>query len=116
MPQATVIVCSTCKREGEVVGPALLAAARASAPAGIEVRSVRCLANCSRGPSAIVRAEGGWTYLFGGLDPGADGPSLVTGAELLAGSPDGLMPWRGRPEVLKRQMLARVPPIDFPEG
>ncbi len=116
MPRATVVVCSTCKQEGKVVGPDLLSAARAAAPSAVEVRSVRCLANCSRGPSALVRAEGGWTYLFGQLDPAKDGPALVAGAELLADSGDGLMPWRGRPEVLKRCMLARVPPIDFPEG
>ena len=28
---------------------------------------------------------------------------------------DGLMPWRGRPEILKRGLIARVPPIDFIE-
>jgi predicted metal-binding protein len=25
------------------------------------------------------------------------------------------MPWRGRPEPLKRGLIARVPPIDFQE-
>jgi predicted metal-binding protein len=23
------------------------------------------------------------------------------------------MPWQGRPEILKRQMIARIPPFDF---
>ncbi len=45
----------------------------------------------------------------------ADAQALVQGAQLLAGSADGLMPWRGRPEALKRGLIARVPPLDFTE-
>ena len=41
--------------------------------------------------------------------------ALIDGARLLAARPDGLMPWRGRPEPLKRGLIARVPPIDFIE-
>ena len=41
--------------------------------------------------------------------------ALVQGAQLLAGSADGLMPWRGRPDALKRGLIARVPPFDFSE-
>jgi predicted metal-binding protein len=33
----------------------------------------------------------------------------------LAGATDGIMPWRGRPEPLKRGLIARVPPLDFAE-
>jgi predicted metal-binding protein len=38
---------------------------------------------------------------------------LVAGARLLAGAADGIMPWRGRPEPLKRGLIARVPPLNF---
>jgi predicted metal-binding protein len=34
---------------------------------------------------------------------------------MLARSADGLLPWSGRPEILKRGLIARVPPIDYPE-
>ena len=37
------------------------------------------------------------------------------GARLLAEAADGLMPWRGRPEPLKRGLIARMPPLDFTE-
>jgi predicted metal-binding protein len=120
---ATVYVCITCRRadepEAEPRPGALLADAttRAAQGSGIAVRRVRCLANCTRGPSAAMRANGGgtsWTYIFGGLDlAGAD--ALIEGARLLAAAPDGLMPWRGRPEPLKRGLIARVPPLDFTE-
>src|SRR5438045_1423098 len=74
----------------------------------VVVRRVQCLANCSRGPSAAVRCNGSWAYIFGGLDEGNAG-ALIDGARLLANAADGIMPWRGRPEPLKRSLVARVP-------
>ena len=41
--------------------------------------------------------------------------ALVDGARLFASAADGLMPWRGRPDILKRGLIARVPPLDFIE-
>jgi predicted metal-binding protein len=113
-----IYVCITCKRSGEPdTEPrpgALLADATERAAAGTEVqiRRLRCLANCTRGPSAAMRANSSWTYVFGGL--GAENAdALVAGARLLAGAADGILPWRGRPEILKRGLIARVPPLDF---
>jgi predicted metal-binding protein len=75
---------------------------------------VKCLANCNRGLSAAVRRNHAWTYVFGGLDP-VNGPAaLVEGARLFSHAADGVMPWRGRPEALKRGLIARTPPVDFP--
>ena len=87
---------------------------RPQAPASRSGR-VRCLANCTRGPSAAMRCNGSWTYVFGELDV-ACAAALIEGARLLAGAPDGIMPWRGRPEPLKRGLIARMPPIDFRGG
>jgi predicted metal-binding protein len=117
----TVYVCTTCKRAGEPdTEPrpgALLAAATERVAAGteVDVRRLRCLANCTRGPSAAMRCNGSWTYVFGGLDATC-ADALIEGARLLAGAVDGILPWRGRPEILKRGLIARVPPIDFFEG
>jgi predicted metal-binding protein len=115
-----IYVCVTCRRLGEPETEprpgALLARATADAAAGsgVVVRQVRCLANCTRGLSAAVRCNGSWTYVFGGLDVTC-GPALVDGARLLASASDGIMPWRGRPEPLKRGLIARVPPLNFEE-
>jgi len=117
----TVYVCTTCKRAGEPDSEprpgVLLAAATERAAAGteVDVRRLRCLANCTRGPSAAMRCNGSWTYVFGGLDATC-AEALIEGARLLAGAADGILPWRGRPEILKRGLIARVPPIDFFEG
>jgi predicted metal-binding protein len=115
-----IYVCVTCKRAGEPDREprpgALLAAATERAATGTEVtvRRLRCLANCTRGPSAAMRCNGSWTYLFGGLDT-VNAAALVEGVRLLAGAADGILPWRGRPDVLKRGLIARVPPLDFEE-
>ncbi len=115
----TIYVCITCRGGRPLdlvpVPGAVLAEAtsRAADGTGITVRRVRCLANCNRGLSAAVRRDGAWTYVFGGLDPEAGGRALIDGAKLFARSPDGLMPWRGRPEALKRGLVARTPPFEF---
>jgi predicted metal-binding protein len=119
-PAAPVVyVCITCRQAGEPEreprAGALLAdaAERAAAGTEVEVRRLRCLANCTRGPTAALRCNGSWTYVFGDLDPTC-ADALVAGARLLAAG-GGILPWRGRPEHLKGRMIARVPPMDFLE-
>lgn len=121
-PAVTLFICTTCRAPGveappeaERDGARLLAAASAvSVPAGVAVVGVSCLANCKRALSAAMVRRDGWTYVFGDLSP-ESAPDLLAGATLLAGSQDGLMPWRGRPDVLKRGMIARIPPLAFPK-
>ncbi len=118
---ATVYVCITCRRAGDPEdaprpGLALAqATAKAADGTGVAVRQVQCLANCSRALSAAMRCDGAWTYVFGGLEPDRDAEALIEGAQLLARAEDGVLPWRGRPDILKRGLIARVPPLDFTE-
>lgn len=86
------------------------AAAEAARASEVRVRHVTCLGNCKRGLSAAMLREGCWSYVFGGLEP-ASAADLIAGAELFARSEDGLMPFRGRPETLKRGLVARVPTL-----
>jgi predicted metal-binding protein len=115
-----IYVCVTCRGgkpldlvpvPGEVLADAT---ARAAEGTGIAVRPVRCLANCNRGLSAAVRRDGAWTYVFGDLDPAGGAAALIEGAKLYAAALDGLMPWRGRPDALKRGLVARTPPFESP--
>lgn len=111
----TVVVCATCRDEtGSDAHPragALLAANAHSAAEGeVRVASVDCLGNCKRRLSAAILRDGCWSYVFGDLSVDS-GPDLVAGAKLFAGSADGLIPWRGRPDSLKRGLVARIPPL-----
>lgn len=117
----TLLVCSSCRREGDGPGEPrpgsrLADAVRAAAVEGVAVsvavRRVACLGNCGRGLSVAVYRPGCWTYVFGGLDE-SSGADLLEGARLLAASSDGFMPYRDRPAALKRGLIARVPPIDL---
>lgn len=114
----TVLVCNTCRDEfGSDAQPrpgALLAdqTRRMAAGSAITVREVACLGNCKRRLSAGLHRPGSWTYVFGDLTP-ESGADLVAGAHLFSTSTDGLLPWRGRPDSLKRGLVARFPPLDL---
>jgi predicted metal-binding protein len=115
-----IYVCTTCRNadapETRPYAGEILAEATEAAAAGSEVvvRRLRCLANCSQGPSVALRCNGSWTYIFGRLAPD-HAQALIDGARLLATARDGILPWRGRPEVLKRGLIARVPPLAYQE-
>jgi predicted metal-binding protein len=114
----TVVVCASCRDEtGSDAHPragALLAedTRRAASGEKIRIRTVECLGNCKRRLSAAILRDGCWSYVFGDLNI-ASGADLVTGAKLFATSTDGLIPWRGRPDSLKRGLVARIPPLDL---
>jgi predicted metal-binding protein len=116
----TLHVCTTCRREGDAedaprAGAGLAEAAMAAAPPGVTVVPVKCLAACKRGPAAALSRPGAWSYVIGGLCMEEAVPALMEGARLYAGDPGGLLPWRGRPEPLKRGLIARLPPMPLPE-
>jgi predicted metal-binding protein len=118
---ATLHVCTTC-RAGEVLEDdaprpgALLHAAleAAGAPEGVRIVPVACLSACSQGASVAISAPGKWSYVYGRLtrDDAAD---ILTGAAAYAATADGLVPWRERPVIFRKQSLARIPPLELPE-
>ncbi len=120
IPPVTLFVCTTCKvadaapdmpPAGSDLFEALQALATGDATLDqVAVQPVKCLGNCKRGLSAALIHRDGWTYVFGDLAP-TSGEDLLTGARLFLTSTDGILPWRGRPDVLKRNMVARVPPL-----
>ena len=113
----TIVVCSSCRRAADphdLPRPGALLArntAQAAANSGLRVQQVGCLGNCKRGLSAAILREGCWSYVFGELSPDS-AADLIAGAELFARSTDGFMPFRNRPESLKRGLIARVPVYD----
>jgi predicted metal-binding protein len=117
-----LLVCLTCRTasaapvldpEAPRPGADLLARLNADAPAGVAVRGVECLSNCSRGCTIALRAPGRWTYIYGNIDPARDLAAIHEGALKYAAQPEGLVPWRERPEHFRKNCIARVPPLEL---
>lgn len=114
-----VTICRTCRPDGapadqpppgEVLGRAVAAAiARLGAAERVEVRAIACLSACKRACSVSVAAPGKFSYVVGDLAP-EDAEAIATFAALHAESPDGVPPWRSRPEKVRKCTVARVPP------
>jgi predicted metal-binding protein len=114
-------ICTTCKREGvdpEATRPGTLlleALKGTDLPDGVSVRGVECLSACKRGCSMVL--SGGadrWSYIYGDLDPDQHVPEILEGAAAYAATEDGLVPWRARPQVFRKQSIARIPPAAAP--
>jgi predicted metal-binding protein len=120
MPRATLVVCTTCRRTDAADDPrcgARMHAALAALPLpeGVTLRPVECLSACGNGCSVALQAPGKWSYVYGRMDPAQDAPAILEGAALYAASADGIVPWRARPEIFRKQSLARVPPLELPD-
>ena len=115
---AILYVCTTCRAgqplpEGEAAPGHVLHDALLDAPPapGVTIRAVECLSACTNGCSVALSKPGGWSYVYGRLTP-EDAPEILRGAQLYATSDDGIVPWRDRPVIFRKQSLARIPPFE----
>lgn len=119
MTEVVVTVCTTCRAgmptdvEGPRPGALLRDALSTALPENIRLRGVECLSACSRGCTMIV--EGGdhrWSYIYGDLDPDTHVEEILDGVTKYAETGDGIVPWRDRPTIFRKQSIARIPPKD----
>ncbi|WP_135448358.1 DUF1636 family protein [Tabrizicola caldifontis] len=118
MTGATLYVCTTCKagepvpegapRPGSRLHAALLAA---GAPEGVRIVAVECLSACDNGCTVSLSKPGAWSYVYGRLALD-DVPAILEGARRYAATADGIVPWRDRPTVFRKQSIARIPPLE----
>jgi len=116
----TLHVCVTCRagedddtavRPGRRLHDALAEAQRRQDGApGFRIVEVECLSNCSRGCSAALTGSGRWSYIYGDLSE-ASVDDLLVGAARYAATSDGLVPWRERPTIFRKGVIARIPPF-----
>ena len=114
----TLHVCMTCKA-GEIVaegaappGARLHAALiAAGVPDGVRIVPVECLSACTQSCAVALSAPGKWSYVYGRLSE-ADAADILAGAAAYAIAADGIVPWRARPVIFRKQSLARIPPIE----
>ncbi len=117
---ATLYVCTTCKA-GEAVeddrerpGARLQRALEAAAvPEGVRIVGVECLSACKAGAAVALSEPGKWSYVYGHMTP-EDAPEILAGAAAYAATDDGLVPWRERPVIFRKQSLARIPALKLP--
>lgn len=112
-----VTVCTTCRQadtDPEAIRPGLVLAETLNAadlPSNVSLRGTECLSACSRGCALVI--EGGeerWSYIYGDLDPASHSADILAGIHAYAATTDGLVPWRARPVVFRKQSVARIPP------
>ncbi len=120
MPETVLYVCTTCRRpdddpDGPRAGARLLEAlrARSGGTPDLRVEAVECLSVCKRPCTVAVAAADRWTYVYGDMDPAASAEIILGGLAAYAATPDGIVPWRERPEAFRKGVIARIPP--FPE-
>ncbi|WP_425040230.1 DUF1636 family protein [Primorskyibacter sp. S187A] len=119
-----ILVCIKCLRgtettgDGERPGTRMYEELRArDMPEGVTLLPVECLQNCDYGCSVGFRGgEDRWTYIYGNFHEASHPDLIVEAASLYRDTKDGLIPWRTRPEHLKRNCIARVPPVTKPRA
>jgi predicted metal-binding protein len=121
--KTSIHVCVTCREAGasdehERLGARLYrvlcktAQRRADTSA---IHPVECLSVCKRPCTIGFSSPGKWTYVYGDFAPDERAAELILdAAALYAAAPDGLIPWRQRPDALKRGVVARIPPFANP--
>jgi predicted metal-binding protein len=119
----TLHVCITClagedretvPRAGARLHDALVEAQRGHAdPTGFRIVATECLSNCNRGVSVALTGPERWSYVYGDLTAAAV-DDLIAGAKLYAATTDGLVPWRERPTIFRKGVIARIPPAAQP--
>ena len=115
---ATLHVCMTCKAgeivaEGAIPPGARLHAAllAAGVPDGVRLVPVDCLSACTQSCAVALSAPSKWSYVYGRLTA-EDAAEILAGAAAYAASADGIVPWRARPVIFRKQSLARIPPLE----
>ena len=115
----TVFVCTTCRDAAHdpdlpSAGARLYAALlKETLPDDVRLVPVECLSVCKRTCAVSFAAAGKWTYVYGDLPADEAAPTILAGAQLYGQAADGIIPWRQRPDALKKGVIARVPPLTF---
>lgn len=113
----TIYVCTTCKtaddpspeRAGARLIKALEHAASTKAHA-FKIEGVECLSVCKRPCTVAFSAQDKWTYVYGDFNADDSAENILACAAQYRATIDGLIPWKERPDALKKGVIARLPP------
>ena len=112
--QNHLVVCTTCRRDG--ADPAALRdgtrLSQALTARGIAHDTQECFSACKGSCVVALRGKGRWSYVQGALDPDLHLDDLIAMARAYSASPDGIVAWRERPEIIRKNTIARIPPLE----
>jgi predicted metal-binding protein len=75
------------------------------------IQGVECLSACNRACVVAYAAANKTTLMFGDLPPFQSASAILQLAEKYYASPDGIISRQERPDILKKGILARIPPL-----
>ena len=78
--------------------------------AGVRVRGVDYLSNFKNGCTIVLKAAARWTYIYGNINPMSDFEQLCEGIVSYSDSEDGIVPWKQRVALFRKNSIARIPP------
>ena len=115
-PDVDVLVCQTYRRT-DMPDQAVLPVAQLQAKldnaeltAGVRVHGVDCLSNCKNGCAIVLQAAARWTYIYGNINQESDFEQLCEGIAGYSDSEDGIVPWKQRGALFRKNSIARIPP------
>lgn len=76
------------------------------------IQEVQCMSACNRSCAVSFASPGKYTYLFGDLPTQDSATAILECAAQYYAKADGLLPWSERPELLKKGILAKIPPLN----
>ncbi|NBR10922.1 MAG: DUF1636 domain-containing protein [Alphaproteobacteria bacterium] len=116
MMTTTIYVCTTCKtaddpspdRAGARLFKALQEVAHTH-QSNVIIEGVECLSVCKRPCTIAFSAQDKWTYVYGDFTADDSAEQILACAAQYAATNDGLIPWKERPDALKKGVIARLP-------
>ena len=111
----TIYVCTTCKTPDDPspdrAGARLIKALEPLAhEQGFAVEGVECLSVCKRPCTIAFASKNKWTYIYGDFTADDSADKILECAALYQAANNGLIPWKERPDALKKGVIARLPP------
>ena len=82
----------------------------------LSIQPTECLGACEQNCAIALSASGKHTYLFGNLPTDDErlestAAAVMTGASQYCAKPDGTLSYIKCPELLKKNVLAKIPPL-----
>lgn len=126
MTQDTLFVCILCQStsaegEGDGLSPGqslfnhLKAGLEVAGAADrINLQAVRCMGACDRSCVVALAAPKKLTFILNQLSPTDSVPELLQFSQQYAACPDGKVPYKERPDAVKKGIHAVLPPLPVP--